>query len=66
LIRSSLQEPIDVPKEAAEGSDDLFGGRGLEEGMGAAEGMGMEGEMGAGYGGEMGSEPGGAAPSPHE
>lgn len=60
LIRSTLEEPVNVPHEAAEGSDDLFGGggMGMEDGMSAEEGMGM--------GGEMGAAVDGAAPSPSE
>lgn len=61
LIRSTLQETVNVPHEAEEGSDDLFGGgeMGMSGGMSAEEGMGMEG-------GEMGAATDGAAPSPSE
>jgi hypothetical protein len=68
LIRSTLQETVNVPHEAEEGSDDLFGsgGMGMEGGMSAEEGMGMGGEMGAGRHGETRRAAGGEAADPFE
>jgi hypothetical protein len=67
LIRSTLQETVNVPHEAEEGTDDLFGGgMGMEGGMSAEEGMGMGGEMGAGRHGDTRRAAGGEAADPFE